>query len=164
MVPADSAPALISLDPEPLTPAPQLPIVAGIVGGESLITLDSRSTEAGDSTVTGAPSANTDARLETIATSASVDTTPTGDPSQVTIASLVKSLRSMPSIVTQQTVKIPAVTGKLLTRSLTAAVCKATSRGITQLKAGTCRIELSLSLGAGIRVSTVKVIKFRKKG
>ena len=164
MAPADSAPALISLDPEPLTPAPQLPIVAGIVGGESLITLDSRSTEAGDSTVIGAPSASTDARLETIATSASVDTTPTGDPSQVTIASLVKSLRSMPSIVTQQTVKIPAVTGKLLTRSLTAAVCKATSRGITQLKAGTCRIELSLSLGSGIRVSTVKVIKFRKKG
>jgi uncharacterized protein YfaQ (DUF2300 family) len=84
-------------------------------------------------------------------------------PAQVTIASLVKSLQSVPKVAKVQTVKLPVMPSKLSSKSLTPLVCKVSAKGITQLKSGTCRVELSVGFGAGVKVSTVKVIRFKVK-
>lgn len=81
----------------------------------------------------------------------------------VAIASLIKSAVALPTATTSGSVKLAVSNVKITSRSLTPKICSVTSKGVKQLGYGKCKVELSVTLADGSKVSTAKVIAFRKK-
>lgn len=81
----------------------------------------------------------------------------------VAIASLIKSAVALPMATTSGSVKLAVSNVKITSRSLTPKVCSVTSKGVKQLGYGKCKVELSVTLADGSKVSTTKAIAFRKK-
>ncbi|MDE2409906.1 MAG: hypothetical protein KGL72_06335 [Actinomycetales bacterium] len=81
----------------------------------------------------------------------------------VAIASLIKSAVALPTATTSGSVKLAVSNVKITSKSLTPKVCSVTSKGVKQLGYGRCKVELSVTLADGSKVSTTKVIAFRKK-
>jgi hypothetical protein len=77
-------------------------------------------------------------------------------------ASLARALQDVPKVAAQATVRLPIFVSKVRIRSLSPKICSVSASRIKQLSTGNCKVEFSLSLPGGIRLSSLKIVKFSK--
>lgn len=82
---------------------------------------------------------------------------------KVAIASLIKSAVALPAQTTASAVKLAVSAVKITSKSLTPKICTVTSKGVKQRGYGKCKLELSVTLADGSKVSTSRVINFKKR-
>mgnify|MGYP000075344849 FL=1 len=114
------------------------------------------------------PAVSTSARLDApveAVTSDSRDGSVTSESTEtkVAIASLIKSAVALPAQTTASAVKLAVSAVKITSKSLTPKICTVTSKGVKQRGYGKCKLELSVTLADGSKVSTSRVINFKKR-
>ena len=114
------------------------------------------------------PAVSTSARLDAPVEAVTSDSRDGGVTSEstetkVAIASLIKSAVALPAQTTASAVKLAVSAVKITSKSLTPKICTVTSKGVKQRGYGKCKLELSVTLADGSKVSTSRVINFKKR-
>ena len=84
-------------------------------------------------------------------------------PTTVSVANLVGVAQTVPKATSSKTITLGIVPVSVKVKSLTASVCGVLKGSVIQKSVGKCRIEFSVLLPDKTKVSTIRVITFRRR-